>query len=697
MKKRLSTRVAAIMAALMLITMTALIAVAAILSAQSVTEGTNGTMSAIAKQNSVQIQFMLNESAEAADGLKAYVQSNYEPPDAFDMRTQFSDIYSNRLTESAKSIESMALETAWRKVAVADNLVGLGIFFEPYAFDSSIERYAVYIDETMAADKNVYKYTEDYTTQTYYKDAVETNRVVITEPFMWGGNYMVSIAYPIDVDGQVIGAVIADLSMDSFGAIKITHESFPSMHAGIVNANGTVMFDSQNPDVVGSSLSQLVDQNEYSSILEKFSAGEPFRMNTVNSAGNEEINYFDPIQLSSETWWSQTVISARDFNATAVQLLTWLIIVAVIAVVLVIVLIYFILRTQLNPVRDIVKAAQKIENGDLDISIKIKSQDEIGQLAHSFMNMSATLRLIIDDIGYVLTELSNNNFDVSSNCRDKYVGDYGSILESLRKIKHTLNITLLTIRKASEQVSSGSEQVSSGAQTLAQGATEQAASVEELFASINQVTDQVGDTAKNAADTSEITNQVSSVMNVSLTEMHQLRDAMSDIAAASEKIRNVIKDIEDIAFQTNILALNAAVEAARAGAAGKGFAVVADEVKNLAQKSSVSAKNTTALIEDAIASVTRGVTLVENADNTFENVSEKTAVMRQLVSEISTATETQSESIQSIKQAVEQISEVVQMNSATAEESAAASEELLSQANMLHELVAKFILTGHQN
>ena len=158
MKKQLSTRISFIVAIMVLLGMTALIAVAALLSAKSVSAGTNGELSELAKQNSVQIQSMLNEAAEAANGLRSFAVSNYSGIAATEKKTSTSAVYSTVLSSSCKAIETYAIESGWRLVQSSESLVGLGIFFEPYAFDSSIDKYAIYIDETMAADKSVSMY-----------------------------------------------------------------------------------------------------------------------------------------------------------------------------------------------------------------------------------------------------------------------------------------------------------------------------------------------------------------------------------------------------------------------------------------------------------------------------------------------------------------------------------------------------------
>lgn len=363
---------------------------------------------------------------------------------------------------------------------------------------------------------------------------------------------------------------------------------------------------------------------------------------------------------------------------------------AAVAVLIGIAMAAYITKMIVSGVGQAERAAVNMSKGNFDNDITYDAEDEVGVLCKSIKNFSDGSKLIIEDISYVTGELSDGNFTVKSRYENAYVGAFASILSSFNSLIDKLNEIIGRINESADQVSSGSDQVSGGAQALSQGATEQASSVEELAATIHIISEQINENAANAHEANDRTNVAVSEMGSANDKMKELVGAMDEISASSDETQKIIKTIEDIAFQTNILALNAAVEAARAGAAGKGFAVVADEVRNLAGKSAEAAKNTTSLIENTVAAINKGNSLVTEVADKMSNAMEASNVVVDLNMKISEASKQSADSVTQVTVGIEQISSVVQTNSATAEESAAASEELSGQANMLKEMVSDF-------
>ena len=352
-------------------------------------------------------------------------------------------------------------------------------------------------------------------------------------------------------------------------------------------------------------------------------------------------------------------------------------------------------RAVSRPISQLTDAAKKLAAGALNIEIDYYSKDEVGTLAEMFREMSGSMKAVIKDIGQQLGAMSNGDFTVAP--RAEYTGDYVSIKNALINIRESLSNTLNEINLSADQVFSGSAQVSDSAQTFSEGAADQAGSIEELAAAINEISFQVRETAANMEAARRLTAKAGEQVAVSNRQMEEMLLAMGEIGAKTEQIRAINNTIEEIAFQTNILALNAAVEAAHAGESGKGFAVVAGEVRRLAGKSTDAAKRTSDLIDGTVQAVEKGRKIANITAESLHNVVESTNEVLNTVDKIDEAAQHQAGSIVQVTQEIDQISYVVQNNSATSEESAAASEELSGQAQMLKELVGRFKIDGSEN
>ena len=249
-----------------------------------------------------------------------------------------------------------------------------------------------------------------------------------------------------------------------------------------------------------------------------------------------------------------------------------------------------------------------------------------------------------------------------------------------------------TLRESGQQIASASQEISSSSQSLAEGSSEQAASLEETSSSLEEISSMTKQNAVNSGQADNLMKETNQVVNRADESMRHLIVSMGDISRSSEETRKVVKNIDEIAFQTNLLSLNAAVEAARAGEAGAGFAVVADEVRNLALRSAEAAKNTAALIDGTVKKVMDGTELVAKTNDAFKQVNESSSRVGELVGEIAAASNEQAQGIEQVNIAVTEMDKLTQQNAANAEESASASQELSAQANQLKEIVGELVV-----
>jgi methyl-accepting chemotaxis protein len=258
----------------------------------------------------------------------------------------------------------------------------------------------------------------------------------------------------------------------------------------------------------------------------------------------------------------------------------------------------------------------------------------------------------------------------------------------VRGVNRRLLAASETLESGAAQVANAAAQVSASSQSLANGSSEQAASLEESSASLEEMSSMTKRNAENTRQARELSGQTRASTEAGAGRVHEMHKAMNDIKASSDDIAKIIKTIDEIAFQTNILALNAAVEAARAGEAGAGFSVVAEEVRGLAQRSATAARDTAGKIESAISKSRQGVDIASDVSRSLGDILDKARRMDAVIAEIAEASSEQSQGIGQVNTAIGRMDKVTQANASTAEETAAAAEELNAQSLTLREAVS---------
>lgn len=511
--------------------------------------------------------------------------------------------------------------------------------------------------------------------------------------------------FQVSASADIINARFEQMQKSVFRAISTENEEITK--EAIANAKEASEIIQENLEIIQKLY--LGNQQDVTNLKSKLEELAPMREEVINLASQnlnkEAAAYMEehniPCIKETQEVLNVLIDTASNTGSTLImdlkqnQLITTILlsVIGVFSVIVSIVFSRFITGTIMEPINQIEEVSKNLSNGILESEvITYDAEDECGSLARNMKQTISKLKIMIEDVSYLMNEMAKGNLAVSTRYEEIYIGEFRPMLMAMRDMNTNISVTIRDIAEASDQVAVGAGQMAESAQGLAEGATEQAGAVEELTATVESVADTAEASTNDAKSTSEQINSSAQKAEISKQEMEKLKEAMKRIDATSQEIVNIIASIEDIASQTNLLSLNASIEAARAGEAGKGFAVVADQIGKLASDSAQSAANTRELIIKTLDEIKVGNDITSIAADAFADIINEIAESAKQAEDISNKSMQQLESLRQVSQGIEEISGVIQNNSAAAEESSATSEELAAQSDSLKGLVGKFVI-----
>lgn len=528
----------------------------------------------------------------------------------------------------------------------------------------------------------------DVTTREWYK-CIDLRKTILTEPYVDSstGKMILSAVSPVyDDAGAAIGAVGIDISLAHMTDIMRTYKIGQGGYILLLSGSGTFLYHPQNDliqkNITESSISQnVVDAvMSNSNVFLRYTADGVAKYGSVTPAG--ETGY---IVLSN--------LPLTEYYFMLIIMVIALVAIFAIGIVLIALSIRKSAANLTKPILELNHTAQQLAAGNLDVHLKIDSEDEIGELGESIKKTVDRLKqyiVYIDETADVLSHIAEGRLSI--HLKNDYAGEFQKIKVALLNISSSMNEVMEGINASSARVTVGSSELASASQLIAESSELQAASVEQLAATTSTVADHVEESHQDAEASAKETEKVTAMIEQNQEKMTMMMNAMNEIRQTSQQVVGIIQTIEEIADQTNLLSLNASIEAARAGEAGKGFAVVADEIGKLALESSKAASSTRDLIEISMEEISKGNAIATDAMNSLKESVNAVDHVNEMIKKTAASAAVQAENMEQLRVGIDEIARGIQDNSAASQETSATSEELATQAELLNKMVQKFEL-----
>lgn len=515
----------------------------------------------------------------------------------------------------------------------------------------------------------------------------ETDNLTTDSTTTYQGKLGITMGMPVKADGQTAQYVVSVYKYDTLNDVISSINIGRTGTAYMVNREGLVTGHPEQALVLNrSTLAQLSDGNADAEA--RVTTGETGAIE-LPIAGEQMLVAFSPIR---GTQWSLVIqIPKSDYSHFIGSAMMVSVLAALAGFGISILLVLRLSRSISRPVQQVTDRMVALEGGDLHTEIlPVRTGDELELMTKTLGDTVESVNRYISDIQQVLTQVAAG--DLRTGPRVGYKGDFVLIQGSLQTITESLNETILGFRSAADRLAETAGQLNSQSAQLHQASMEQNQSAEELVQEVANVKERLADVTESSDQTRSQTVEITKRIQSANEQMAELSTAMDNISSYAQQITKIAKDIEDIAFQTNILAINASVEAAHAGAAGKGFAVVANEVKQLAAKSAEAAKSATVMANNTKTIIQNGVELTADTAGSLRAISDVSAQINAISDQLVVAVQGQEMALAVMEERIDTISAIADRNLQNAEATELSSGSLATEAEALQLRVDKFIL-----
>jgi methyl-accepting chemotaxis protein len=630
------------------------------------------------------------------------------------------------------------------------HVLGTYVAFEPNAFDGADAahrdapgsdadgRFGAYWNTL--AGKPALDPLPDLDDQDYYNIPKDTGRDTIMEPFLYDGVLMTSYITPIKRGGKFIGIGGVDRSLNAINKEVARVEVLDSGYGLLVSRTG-IFVSAPDKALIGKKTLRDVAKAKHDRVLERVAAGvasgRPGRIEGTDPWTGKDV-VFSWAPVGSSSWGFVSVAPKAEIFAGVSRLRTQLLLVSLLVLIAIGAVVVLLARRLTAPIAQVSAAAERVSEGDVDVVLDIRSDDEVGRMAAAFgrtvaylrENATTAERVASGDLTVEVTPRSE---------RDLLGTAFRTLVHDLRELLGKVSSTATGVAASSQQMVATSDQAGRAVGDIATAVGQMAAGAQQQVSKVAAVRDATDDAAAAARDSAEQAREAAQVADdahavardgvASADEMSaamqalagssgSASDAIQALAGKSEQIGSIIETITGIADQTNLLALNAAIEAARAGEQGRGFAVVADEVRNLAEGSQQAAATISglleeiqretqavvAMVEDGAQRTQAGAASVANAREAFlrigvavEDLAARATRIAESAQQISGGAERIAVGVADVaavaeqsSESTEQVSATTQQTSASTQEITASAQELARSADELERLVGHF-------